>query len=321
MRPAPRFAAGALVLIAAGCAPKPALAPVPASTAGAEVARTKSEFARDPANAQLRVAYGAALYRAHDDNNARLTLEPLLADGGEVGAQANLFAGAAAQRMGNLADARVAFMRYLSIAGSNADVEARLGDIARAEAMIAAQQAIKAESILNPATYPASTVGVTPLQVASEDSTLVPLGYGVADLLMSDLAISPQLTIVDRVRVDALLREIGLSKTGRVDTMTAPQVGKLVGASRLVNGTIMPLPASRLTMDARVTSVAQGAVVGLPVQQQTSLDEILNGEKQLALDLFAQLGVTLTPAQRAALEKRPTRYLSAFLAYARGSAA
>jgi hypothetical protein len=47
--------------------------------------------------------------------------------------------------------------------------------------------------------------------------------------------------------------------------------------------------------------------------------EILDAEKSLANQLFTELGVTLTPAQRAAFEKRPTRYLSAFLAYSRGA--
>jgi hypothetical protein len=81
------------------------------------------------------------------------------------------------------------------------------------------------------------------------------------------------------------------------------------------------LPQSYLNLDARVTSVTEGDVVGQPVVQHTSLTDILDAEKELALDLFGELGVTLTPAQRAELEKRPTRYLSAFLAYARGSAA
>lgn len=322
MRTISKLALGAIACIAAaGCASKPELAPIPASTAKQEVEAAKQAFASDPASAHARLAYGKALYLAHEDVQARQTLEPLLADGGEVGTQANLFAGAAAQRMGNYPDARVEFLRYLSlVGGKDADVQARLGDISRAEAMIAAQKAIKDERALNPATYPASAVGVSPLAVESNDSTLAPLGYGLADLLIADLAISPQLTVVDRVRTDAILRELDLSKSGRADTLSAPQLGKLVGASRLVNGMITPLPQSYLNLDARVTGVSDGEIVGSPVVQHTSLTDILDAEKDMALDLFFQLGVTLTPAQRAALEKRPTRYLSAFLAYARGAA-
>jgi len=322
MRSISLAAAGVLAsVVASGCASHAPLAPVAPATAAQEVASAQQAFAADPANQSLRVAYGQALYRAHDDAEARRMLEPVLASGGDIGAQANLFAGAAAQRLGNLSDARVEFLRYLSIVGKDADVQARLGDISRAEAMLAAQKAIRDERLLNPATFSPSAVGVSPLEVASDDSTLTPLGYGLADLLIADLAISPQLTIVDRVRVDALLRELQLSKSGRADTLSAPQIGKLVGASRLVNGMITPLPGSRLTVDARVTSVERGEVVGQPLQQYTSVAEILDSEKALAMELFLELGVRLTEAQRAQLEKRPTRYLSAFLAYARGAAA
>jgi len=313
---------GALICTAlAGCSSPSGLSPVEPATAEQSLAAAKKAFAADPSSAQRRLDYGTAQYQAHDDPGARRTLEPLLADNGDLGAQANLFAGAAAQRMGNLSDARVEYLRYLSIVKHDHDVEARLGDISRQEAVLAAQTAIKEERALNPATFSRSAVGVSPLTVASNDSSLIPLGYGLADLLIADLSVSPDLQIVDRVRVDAVLHELDLAKSGRTDSLTSPQLGRLVGARRLVNGVITPLPKSTLSMDARVTSVEEGAAAGRPVVQQTSLSDILDAEKQLALKLFAELGVTLTPKEREAVERRPTRYLSAFLAYARGSAA
>ena len=71
-------------------------------------------------------------------------------------------------------------------------------------------------------------------------------------------------------------------------------------------------------MVLRVADAAQGTLVGQPVTERTSLDDILDSEKALALSLFTELGVTLTPAERAAVEQRPTRYLAAFLAYSKG---
>jgi tetratricopeptide (TPR) repeat protein len=322
MRTTSTFLAGILAAVGAlGCAGKPALEPVSPASAQEQLAAATREFAADPGNPALRVAFGRAQYLANQDAGARRTLEPLLATGGSTGADANLYAGAAAQRMGNLADARVDYLRYLSIAGKDQDVEARLGDIARKEATISAQEAIRNEKALNPATYPASAVGVSPLFVPASDTTLAPLGYGVADLLIADLSISPQLQIVDRVRVDAVLRELDLAKGGRTDSTSAPALGKLVGASRMVNGEIRSGLKNHITMDAQVTSVERGAIVGRPVSEQTAMVEILDGEKRLALQLFGELGVTLTPAQMQEVQKRPTRYLSAFLAYARGAAA
>src|SRR5262249_47352623 len=72
---------------------------------------------------------------------------------------------------------------------------------------------------------PVRSVGIPPLRVVSSDTTLAPLGYGLADMLMTDLARSSQIQIVDRLRFDAVLREIKLTQAGLVDPATAPRVG------------------------------------------------------------------------------------------------
>jgi hypothetical protein len=59
----------------------------------------------------------------------------------------------------------------------------------------------------------------------------------------------------------------------------------------------------------KVKGVAEGA---------DAMDQLFALEKRIALDLFDELGVQLTVAERNAIEQRPTRSLAAFLAYSRG---
>ena len=68
----------------------------------------------------------------------------------------------------------------------------------------------------------ANAVGVLPLTVTTSDSTYASLGYGVAALLASDLARSSKLVVVERLRLDAVIRELDLAKSGRVDSTSAP---------------------------------------------------------------------------------------------------
>jgi len=98
------------------------------------------------------------------------------------------------------------------------------------EAEEAARSAIANERAINVASLPERSVGVTPFAVSTSDTTIAPLAYGLADILITDLQRSGQLQLVDRLRLDALLREVELVGPGRVDTMTAPRVGQLVGA-------------------------------------------------------------------------------------------
>ena len=188
--------------------------------------------------------------------------------------------------------------------------------VVAAESLAAA--AVRNEQRLQADSLPARTVAVAPFAVHTTDTSLVPLGDGLADLLMTDLAQSHQLTVVERLQLDALLRELELARSGRVDTTTAPRVGRLVGARRLVVGAVAQPPGEQeLVVEARVadaaTSQTRGAVSG-----RAAAARILDAEKALAMQLFTELGVTLTPAEQAAVERNRTGNLAALLAYSRG---
>ena len=77
--------------------------------------------------------------------------------------------------------------------------------------VLAANDAIRAamgnERAIDASTFPAGAVGVAPFRILSSDSSLDVLGFGLADLVMTDLSRSRQLKVVDRLRMDALLRK------------------------------------------------------------------------------------------------------------------
>lgn len=315
--PLPRSALLCAALCA--CAGGPPLSRLAPAGAHRDVDAARQAYTALPSpEAQLRL--GEAEYRAGEDSAARATLRSLLATPGDVGDRASLYDAAAADHVGDLDAAHRGYAKWLA-AHDDGAIRARLADVDRREADAAARAAIASERSLDAASLPDHTVGVTPLQVTGGDSTMSSLGYGLADLLITDLSRSAQIQVVDRVRTDAVLTELRLAGSGRVDSASAPRVGRLIGARRIVNGVVDATPGGRLTVSTRVADAARGTLVGQPVTEQTSLGDILDSEKALAFSLFTELGVTLTPAERAAVEQRPTRYLSAFLAYCKGSRA
>lgn len=180
-----------------------------------------------------------------------------------------------------------------------------------------ARRAIANERAIDAATIPAHTLAVAPFRINSSDTLIAPLSYGLADLLMTDLARSSQIRLVDRLQLDAIMRELDLAQSGRVDTATAPRVGRLVGARRMVLGSLSSGRAGELVVDARIADVATSELRDA-VSATAPLDRIFDAEKALAFRLLNELGVQLTPAERAAIEQRPTANISAFLAYSRG---
>ncbi len=297
----------------AGCAQPRPLAPVAPDRATQSVAEARADFAANANSADARLRLGRSLYDAGQDREAEATLIPLLATGDPIGGLANLYFAAAADRLGEVEPARHGYQAYL-IAHESDDVRARLADVERKSAQVAVKAAVANERSLSADRYPDGSIGVTPFVVMGRDSTIAALGYGLADLLLTDLSRSAKLQVVDRVRIDELVRETRIGN----DSSTEARTGLLIGARRLVSGSVTPLTDARLGIDARVVDVATARRVGSGVRATTSLDDLLDQVETIAFRLFDELGVTLTPAERALVEKKPTRSLAAFLAFSRG---
>lgn len=161
-------------------------------------------------------------------------------------------------------------------------------------------------------------VGVPPFASLGADSSLAPLAFALADLVATDLSRSARVTVVERARLGEVLRELDLAQSGRVDSATAPRVGKLVSAERLVFGSVEPMGDGRtIRLGARIGDVERSTVTAA-VDARAPLAEIFAAEKELVLRLFQSLGITLTPAERVEVEQQPTKNVAALLAYGRG---
>jgi TolB-like protein len=177
--------------------------------------------------------------------------------------------------------------------------------------------AIAREARIDPEGFPSNSVAVLPLTVVTFDPGLASLGYGLAELLMTDLSRSSQIQVVERPRIRALLRELELVQGGLSDSERGPRAGKLLGARHLVHGSLFANDQERVQVEVNLTKTLD-ATVRPVVVGGTSLDDVLEAEKELAFRVCDALGVTLTPSERAAILQQPTRNLGALLAFSRG---
>lgn len=160
-------------------------------------------------------------------------------------------------------------------------------------------------------------VGVLPFDAGRADSTLRPLGFGIADLIATDLAMVQRLRVVERLRLGEVLREQDLARGGAFDPTNAPRLGQLMRANRLVAGSLLASPNNRLLFEARILNADNG-VVDTAVRATADPVDILDAQKQITFGIFQRLGIGLTPRERAAIEQRPTRSLAALIAYGQG---
>lgn len=234
---------------------------------------------------------------------------------------AALYLGLTAEAQNDLPAARAAYERYVAVGktrGVKNQINARLSVIARKENEANAKRAIAQEQSLSTTNGPRTTVAVMPFAFTGSDTSLRPLERGMAELIVTDLSRSTALKVVERTQLQALLDEIQLQQTAGVAAGTGVRVGKILQAGSLVGGSISQLPNEQLNTSATVTSVETRQAVGSGFTGQSTLDQLFALEKSIVLKLFADLGVTLTTAERNAIEQRPTRSMAAFLAYSRG---
>lgn len=287
--------------------------------AGDAIQRLEAARTQSPQSAPAARALGIAYYKAGRLADARAALTQAASLDPRDGTTA-LYLGLTAEKQGDLVAARSAYEGYLQYGRTRrirSQLEARLAALTRLELAQAAKVAIAREASLSTQPPQPNTVAVMPLRFSGADSSLQPLERGLAELITTDLSRSSRLTVVERARLSALLSELELGRTGVADTTQGLRAGRILQAAKLVQGSILQVGPERLRVDAALVD-AQTAQASGGSTQDDRLDELFALEKRLVLDLFRELNVALTPAERNAVEQRPTRSLAAFLAYSRG---
>jgi TolB-like protein len=189
---------------------------------------------------------------------------------------------------------------------------ARAGQVVTDDIREWAKQAVKNEKSMESVTS-ANTVAVLYFRNVSGREALAPLQKGLSLMLITDLSIVKNLQVVERAKLQALTEEIGLGASGLVEQGTAPRVGKLLGARRLVGGDIAGAAQERIHVQSTLLDVQSTALIGRP-SSEGILDELFRMEKDLLFDIVKLLKIEVTPELEAKLRKPCSRRTDALLA-------
>lgn len=143
------------------------------------------------------------------------------------------------------------------------------------------------------------------------------LEKGMTLMLMTDLSQVPELQLVERVKLQALVEELKLGSSGLVDQMTAPRVGKLLGARSVVGGDFVSGEQKNFNTQARLLDVASSTIADQFLVTGT-LDDILKTEKELVFRIVEKLKITLKPEVTSAIRKPCSTNMKALDALFRG---
>jgi len=232
-----------------------------------------------------------------------------------------LYIGIVHEAMGDYATAEGVYGSYVTDSpGSKISrkIGGRLLYVRNEQARQQARRALEYESTLVQDTSAAAIVGVLPFVAAAGDSgSLSALGSGLAAAVSYDLFQIHSIKLVERLQLKYILEELERVESGLIARESSPRLGKLIGASHLISGSLSQLAIDEVSVQSGIINTADSLYM-MAIDSDEKFSQIMRLQKRITFAIIDSLGVQLTAAERNAIEKIPTESLEAFLAYCRG---
>ncbi len=135
------------------------------------------------------------------------------------------------------------------------------------------------------------TLAILPFENNSvtEPAKFAPLAKGIPAMLTTDMKRGGAgIRLIERSKIEALLKETAFDQTGAVDESAAIRAGKLLGAESIGLGSFIVL-GSQVRIDARIIGVETGEVI---------MAESIMGESDRFMSLIQNLGVQIARSLR-----------------------
>lgn len=113
------------------------------------------------------------------------------------------------------------------------------------------------------------------------------LERAIPEMLKTELSRSPAILVLERSKIESILKEQALAQTGVIEQETAQEVGRLAGAEYIITGEINTI-GNQLRIDAHLLRVATGQVLGEKIAGRT-FENIEPMVKLLAQNLIFNL--------------------------------
>ena len=310
-------ALGLAIAVAVGAC---ATAAPPTVATPADIPALEAAAAAVPESADTLTLLGVAYQAAdrHEDAARTLARAAALPDAPAV---ASLYLGLSLEELSRWSEARAAYVAYLESSAADDDLRADVvRRVALADHMLLeaeAERMLAQEAALSALPPEPRSVAVFPFRVATDDPRFEPLQLALADMVTTDLNIPGVLVMLERSQIDAIVREMALNLAGYAEPETGARVGRLMRAEHVVQGSVTLLDDERVRLEMAVLDAASRERTG-GAEDETALDGLFDAEKRIVFGVLEALGVTLTPAEREAIEENRSANLIAFLSYGDG---
>ncbi len=176
---------------------------------------------------------------------------------------------------------------------------------------------IQQEEQFSTADISPNTMAVFPLIYQGINPNYVPLSRGFSEMVSIDLAKIPRLTILERIRIQALLDELKFAQSGYVDESTAPRSGRILRAGTIVSGDydVTDQGNFKINLGSWDTQTTERKSW---VNKTGKLEDFFILQKEVVFAFLENNGIDLTLQEKESIASIPTQNLESFLAYSKG---
>ena len=285
-----------------------------------EVAQLQRQITENPSDATLLRDLGAIYVRTGRPAEGYTTLRKAFARDSDD-PKTLFFLGVATEKIGRPQTALRLYERFDRVPEDSryrSLMEGRHQWLLREQIRQEVAQMLEREEALTGGDVSPQRIAVLPFSFIGGDEKYAPLGQGLSEMISVDLASIDRLQLVERVRLQVLLNELQLAQSQYIDPSSAPRVGKLLGAGRLVGGSYAVAGDEEFRVDVALAELTGASTSSDLRSQSGDLEDLFAFKREIVFGIVDRLGIELTAEERAQIESVPTRNLQAFLAYSRG---
>lgn len=230
------------------------------------------------------------------------------------------YLGMAEDQAGNELQAVNALSRYVASAPRDARTQAlreRLlilrQSLARAEAKSAVQSGAADAAQVD-------RLAVLEFDVGDDDPRLAFFSKALNATLITDLAKVPQISVVERTQMQAMMSEVRLGQTGLINAETSIQIGALLQADKIDWGTAAGSTGGSVRIENSVSETTNNEALG-QFSLENDVQQFYDLQKELVFGILKTLGIEkdqLPPEVLEDVSQKQTENLDAFLAFGRG---
>ncbi|MBF0429711.1 MAG: hypothetical protein HQK83_00415 [Fibrobacteria bacterium] len=143
------------------------------------------------------------------------------------------------------------------------------------------------------------------------------LNKGLCDMLVTELSKISAFHVLEREKLEGVLSELELAQSDVIDASSAPQIGKLLGASYLMFGGFVKDMGNKLRIDVRIVDVTTGEILKA-VEATGKPKALFKLIKKISYKIADELDVTISKKEKKLIKKSDKVNMDVLLVYSKG---